>query len=477
MSGVTLESIGPRALSTREGEVAVVGLGRSGVPVARLLARAGNRVYASDAGTGEAIEAVVAGLRRDGITADAGSHDLDRIRRASAVVISPGIPPDAAPLRAAKEAGVQILGEADIGLRALPHTRVIAITGTNGKTTTTALTGRLLRSLGRDAVEGGNIGTPISQYALEGRAPEWVALELSSFQLRHLPSLRPDVGVVTNLASDHLDWYSSISEYWADKALLFSSDDDGSRWVLNADDAEVQALYKLLPPSHPSRSGLKGAVHRFSLEDTTTAASFDRQSGWMNLLGKPLLRREELPLLGDHNVANALAAALAVASADPAHSTPEALEAIGESLRNAGALPHRMEPVGEYDGVLWINDSKATNVSSTVVALGGMTRPYVLLLGGRHKGEPYTSLAGPFSKFGRVVLAYGEAADKVKQDLGALIPVERVEGGFDAVIERARELARPGDAVLLSPACSSYDMFRNYEERGAAFRSGATRGA
>jgi UDP-N-acetylmuramoylalanine--D-glutamate ligase len=194
-------------------------------------------------------------------------------------------------------------------------------------------------------------------------------------------------------------------------------------------------------------------------------------------LGKPLLRREELPLLGDHNVANALAAALAVASADPAHSTPEALMALGESLRNAGALPHRMEPVGEYDGVLWINDSKATNVSSTVVALGGMTRPYVLLLGGRHKGEPYTSLAGPFSKFGRVVLAYGEAADKVKQDLGALVPVERVEGGFDAVIERARELARPGDAVLLSPACSSYDMFRNYEERGAAFRSGAARGA
>lgn len=470
-----LGSIAPGRLSPRSGEVAVIGLGRSGVPVARLLASAGNRVYASDSSTGDHLEAAAAALRADGIDTDIGVHNLERVANAAVLVTSPGIPPHAAPLRVAGESGVPILGELDIALRAMPATRVIAVTGTNGKTTTTALVGRLLRSLGRDAVEGGNIGTPLSQYALESRHPQWVALELSSFQLRHVPSLQPTAGVVTNLASDHLDWYESVDEYWADKALIFESDSTGSCWVLNGDDAAVLSLHERLPEQHESRRALRGATRRFSLVDSSADACFDRQSGYLKLFDEPLLQREQFPLLGDHNVANALAAALAVACAHPNHATAEAREIIAESLRNAGALPHRMEPVGDYDGVLWINDSKATNVSSTLVALDGMTRPYILLLGGRHKGESYAAIAEPFVRHGRVVLAYGEAAPTVQRDLGGLLPVERIDGDFDAVMERARELARPGDAVLLSPACSSYDMFRNYEERGAAFRLAAAR--
>jgi UDP-N-acetylmuramoylalanine--D-glutamate ligase len=186
--------------------------------------------------------------------------------------------------------------------------------------------------------------------------------------------------------------------------------------------------------------------------------------------GHHILYRDELHLIGDHNVENAMAAALAVIVADTRHQTPEALARIGEGLRSFRALSHRLEIVGDFSGVRWINDSKATNVSSTLVALQGMTRPTILLLGGRHKGEPYTALAEPLRRVGKAVIAYGEAGPLVERDLGGVIPVHRLSTDFREVIERARMLAEPGDVVLLSPACSSYDMFKNYEERGAAFR-------
>jgi UDP-N-acetylmuramoylalanine--D-glutamate ligase len=188
------------------------------------------------------------------------------------------------------------------------------------------------------------------------------------------------------------------------------------------------------------------------------------------VLGRPLLPRADLPLLGDHNVANALAASLAVMLADRAHAAPEARASIADALRRFRALEHRNEPVGEFGGVLWVNDSKSTSVAATLVALRGMTRPTVLLLGGRHKGEPYASLADEVRRTVRTVLAYGESAPLIERDLGAVVPVERLGSSFPEVIRRARKVARPGDAVLLSPACSSYDMFHNYEERGAAFK-------
>ena len=188
------------------------------------------------------------------------------------------------------------------------------------------------------------------------------------------------------------------------------------------------------------------------------------------VLGSPLLPRADLPLLGDHNVANALAASLAVMIADPAHAGADARLAIADALRRFRALEHRNEPVGEFGGVLWVNDSKSTSVAATLVALRGMSRPTVLLLGGRHKGEPYTSLADEVRRTARTVLAYGESAPLIERDLGAVVPVERLGSSFPEVIQRARDLARPGDAVLLSPACSSYDMFDNYEERGATFK-------
>jgi UDP-N-acetylmuramoylalanine--D-glutamate ligase len=362
---------------------------------------------------------------------------------------------------------VPIVGEIEVALHYLPQLRYVAVTGTNGKTTTTALVGHLLRALGRDAVDAGNIGTPLAELALRDAPPEWAALELSSFQLHDTPSVRPTVGVVTNLSPDHLDRYASVDAYYADKALLFANATSASRWVLNADEPEVLALYRRL---RGAPTELQGETHTFSTRTNAAAAYFDRAGDALVLFEEPLLARSEFPLLGDHNVANALAAALAVAVADAAHGTVEGRRAIADGLRTFRALPHRMEPVGTYGGVEWINDSKATNVASTLVALAGMTKPYVLLLGGRHKGEPYTALAEPFRRLGKVVLAYGEAAPIVERDLGGLVRVERLGSSFPEVMARARSLAGRGEAVLLSPACSSFDMFDNYAQRGAEFR-------
>ena len=440
------------------GEVAVIGLARSGRAAARVLAARGQKVYASDAGTGDAVARVAEELRAAGVQVDVGSHDLARIARASLVVASPGVPPTAPPLRAAADAGVPIVGEVEIALRLLPDLRCIAITGTNGKTTTTSLIGRILEALGLHAATVGNIGAPVVELALQPRPPEWAALELSSFQLHDTPSVEPLVGVLTNLSPNHLDRYDSVEEYYGDKQLLFRNATASSRWVLNRDDEAVRGM----------AAGVPGEQRWFSLEGESDAW-YDRKHDRLVVLGEPLMSRDELPMLGDHNVANALAAALAVMIADPAHRTAAARRTIAEALRGSAPLPHRIEPVADAGGVRWINDSKSTNVASTLVALRGMRGRAVVLLGGRHKGEPYTELIPELQRVARAVVAYGEAAELIAHDLGGAVTVERVDGGFDQVVAHAQALAQRGDVILLSPACSSYDMFANYEERGAAF--------
>jgi UDP-N-acetylmuramoylalanine--D-glutamate ligase len=452
-------------LGRAPGEIAVLGLGKSGMAVCALLRRDGLAVYASDGGTTPAVLANAARLRELGAAVETGAHDLDRIARAALVVASPGVPPTARPLIVAAEHGVPVVGEMEVALQAMPALQCIAITGTNGKTTTTALVGHMLRAF-VNAVDAGNIGTPLAEFALQSPQPAWAALECSSFQLHDTPGIAPTVGVVTNLSPDHLDRYPTVDEYYGDKARLFANATPASRWVLNGDDDGVLHLYDRL-----GRGGsLPGLVRTFRV-GAPADAWFERETGMLHLLGEPLLARDAFPLVGDHNVANALAAALAVVTAFPHADVALLRTTIAAQLCTFHALPNRLEPVHTTDGRLWLNDSKATNVSSTLVAVQGMTRPFVLLLGGRHKGEPYTALATPFASYGKMVIAYGEAAGDVVHDLGGLVPVERVDGSFEAVIERARALSVPGDAILMSPACSSYDMFTNYEERGAAFRT------
>ncbi len=390
--------------------MAVVGLGKSGVAAARLLAREGVRVYASDGSDHPYAAGALDALRAlPGVEVEVGRHDLAKIRAAAGVVVSPGVPPDAPPVAAARQAKGAIVSELDLGFRALADgTRCIAITGTNGKTTTTALVAHLLTVGGRRATAGGNIGRPLADIALAGDRYDWLSVEVSSFQLHDSPHFTPDIGIVTNLA--------------------------------------------------PAR----GRRAAFSLRQPADAW-YEAPAGVLRLGSDVLARREDLHLLGDHNVANALAAALAVRAAGVPPGT------IAAGLRSFQPLPHRLELVRDVEGVRWINDSKATNIASTVVAVEAMDRPFVLLLGGRHKGEPYTRLAPLLENRCRLVIAYGESGPIVEQDLGGRVPLERGTT-FADVIARAQRAAKRGDAVLLSPACSSYDMFKNYEERGATFR-------
>ncbi len=466
--------------------VAVIGLGKSGISVARLLVKNGYTVYASDSNESPGASLVEAGeaLRKSGIDVELGSHDAEKIKNSSLLIVSPGIDPKTEIVQLAVKAGVPIVSEIEVAIHFLGNTRYIAITGTNGKTTTTALTAHLLKSLGVTAIAAGNIGTPLAEVALMDTRPEWVALELSSFQLHDTPSIDPDVGVLLNLSPDHLDRYESIDDYYADKLKLFANADENSQWVLNGDDFTIQALVKDVAGVHREFTVAPGE------EGTRSDAFFARASNQLVVFKEGILPRIDLPLIGTHNAANALAAVLAVMTASPEFRSPEAVKKLADGLRTFSALPNRLEIVGEWNGVQFINDSKATNVSSTFVAVTGMTRPTVLLLGGRHKGESYSSLAQPIQDHVKHVVAYGESAETIYRDLSQVVKVTKVEPVseiesdatpnhassssvnhpyFERVLRTAISLSEPGDSILLSPACSSFDMFRNYEERGATF--------
>jgi len=456
-------------------EVAVIGLGRSGASAAHLLRMQGVAVYASDAASGEAVERAAAELRAAGVVVDVGSHDFKRIAKAHCCVVSPGVPPNAPPLAAARAAGKPIYSEIELALSQLGDARYVATTGTNGKTTVTALIAHLMRSLGVNADEAGNIGTPLAEIALRADEPAWLSLELSSFQLHDTPSVNPAVAVLTNLAPDHLDRYPDLESYYADKDLLFRNASAETVRVVNADDLEVMRRTSRVEGKASRFSVLRddveawyyAAAKTLMLTEAAASARGDGNPG----TSSSLLQRDELPLLGIHNVANALAAALAVHEALPEARSKAGRAKLADGLRSFVAPPHRLEKVGEFGGVLWVNDSKATNVGAARVAIEAMERPTVLLLGGRHKGEPYSNLLAAMEGRVKAVIAYGESESIVLNDLKGHVPVEQGGSSFEHVIARARALAAPGDTVLLAPACSSFDMFKNYDERGAAFRA------
>lgn len=439
--------------------IGVLGMARSGIAASRLALSRGASVYASDAGTGKTVRQAGEKLRELGADVDVGKHDLAKLAACDRIVLSPGIPPSAPVLNAPELAGIPIVPEMEFAYYELEGP-VIAVTGTNGKTTVTALTAHVLRAAGVDAEAGGNIGVALSELALRDPQPAVTVVECSSFQLGRTREFAPAVGVLTNLAPDHLDWYETVEDYYADKARLFANATAESRWVVNGEDAEAVALL----------DDASGERFFFRIASEPTPGEhggyLDGERLTVRLLDgdHAVIDRSELKILGPHNVANALASSLA------AVLVGASLEGVAAGLRTFEPMSHRLEPIAEKSGVLWINDSKATNIASASVAICSMDRPTVLLLGGRHKREPYHRLIDVMRGRVRQVVAFGEAAELIEAALGDALPVERVAGPFEAVLERAAELARPGDAVLLSPACSSYDMFRDYEDRGQQFR-------
>ncbi|MGI9039249.1 MAG: UDP-N-acetylmuramoyl-L-alanine--D-glutamate ligase [Gemmatimonadota bacterium] len=439
-------------------QVSILGLGVSGTAAARLAAARGADVYASDAFAGVEQTEAAAKLSAEGIDAEAGRHDMDRILASELVVVSPGISPFSEVRQQISREGIRTIAEVELAFGAL-SSRVIGITGTNGKTTTTQLTADILVASGMSAVAGGNIGRPLSWTAIEKEQPDWVVVELSSFQLADLETFQMDIGALLNLAPDHLDRYRDLQAYYADKKRLFSAGRDDTGWILNADDEAVLDL----------ASGAAGSErYLFSVGKEVERGAWLADDGVLRgrLAGDDVetwLPADEIPLIGPHNVANALAAALAARLAgSPA-------TAVGDGLRRAQGLPHRLAPVADRGGVTWINDSKATNVAAATAAVRAFDRPIVLMLGGRHKGEPYTAIAAAAADRLRAIVAFGEAAPKIVAELGDVAPEVSVENGMDAAVRAAARHAVSGDVVLFSPACSSFDMYPNYEVRGEAF--------
>ena len=442
--------------------IAVLGLARSGRAAAQLALSKGIDVYAADAADSEELRRGAGELGSQGAEVELGRIAVEKLLAVDAMVVSPGIPPRTPPLDDPRLQAVKRISEVEFASRFL-SAHVIAITGTNGKSTTTALAGHLLTTGGLNAAVAGNIGNALSNVALLDEQPDWVVVEVSSFQLADVDTFAPKIGVVTNLSPDHLDRYESVAAYYADKANLFMRSSTDTIWILNGEDPEVMAL-----PG--DAEGRRLVFKTNALLEEGEHGAFISGDGDLVIkvdsLHTHLVNISELQLLGRHNHANALAAALI------AIGTGVALPSIREGLKTFGGLPHRLQVVSKAHDVTWINDSKATNIASTIVALQSVTQPTVLLLGGRHKGEPYTELLPHMSQVKRV-LAYGEAAPLIVQDLQGHAEVELVAGDFDVVMARAAATAVKGDAVLLSPACSSFDMFRNYEERGDAFARAA----
>lgn len=435
--------------------VGVLGLGRSGRAVARLLARAGATVYASDLASGDAVTAAAAALAAEGIGAEVGGHDIDRLTACDWIVLSPGIAPSAAILVDPRVAEPPIYSEIEVASW-FAEAPIAAVTGTNGKTTTTELLGHIVRTAGLRASVAGNVGYAFSAAVLEEPDVDWHVLEVSSFQLARIDHFRPRVAVVLNLTPDHLDVYPDMETYAGDKRRIAENQTPGDHLCLNAEDPALTPLYEGVGAAERHAFDRRGPVPRGAFVE----------EGWIALTGPAgadrVLPVDRLRIPGAHNVQNALAATLAAALMGVER------EAISQGLASFEGVAHRLQTVHEEGGVRWVNDSKATNVDSALVALQAFDSPLVVILGGRHKGAPYGPLA-PYLARARAVLAIGEAAPRIAEELGGAANVEVVET-LERAVERARTLARPGDVVLLSPACSSYDQFTDYAQRGERFR-------
>jgi UDP-N-acetylmuramoylalanine--D-glutamate ligase len=441
------------------GEVVVIGLARSGIAAAEFLARRGERVVAADAKDAGALPAEALALRERGVRLELGPHRRETFTAASMVVVSPGVPWELPELQAARQAGVSVIAEIELAFRHL-RGRVAAITGTKGKSTTTAALGAMLREAGKDARVGGNIGSPLIGLVEGSTDATAFAVEVSSFQLEGTERFHPHVAVWLNLSPDHLDRHPSLEAYIAAKARLFAHQEAGDWAVVNADDPVV------LEQARAARA--RQLPFRVTGEPLPAGdgAFFEAGLARMRLDGREetLFRRDEVLLPGAHLAGDLLVAAAA------ARLLGAPVVAIDRAVRGFRGVEHVLEHVATIDGVDYYDDSKATNVEAARRSIEAFDRPVLVLLGGRYKGGDFALLAPALRHHGRRVLAIGEARERVRSALEGVVPVD-VCGSLREAAERARAGARPGDVVLLAPACSSFDMFADYSDRGRAWKA------
>jgi UDP-N-acetylmuramoylalanine--D-glutamate ligase len=437
--------------------VTVAGAARSGLAAAELLARRGARVTLSDV-RAEVPDADA--LARLGVALELGGHALETFTGADLVVLSPGVPPEQPAVAAARARGVPVIGEIELAARWLLG-RVIAITGTKGKSTTTALTGRILEAAGFAVTVGGNIGAPLSAQVPLSTPATLHVVETSSFQLEQIESFRPWIAVMLNFSADHLDRHPSVQAYAAAKARIFENQ-LGDDWaVVNADDPMVLEL------ARQGRARQRRFARRRLLDEGTGIVD-----GWIverrGAGTERLVPLAAIRLLGPHLVDDVMAAATVGSIAGAA---PAAMTAAVESF---AGLEHAMELVAEVEGVRFVNDSKATNVDAALRAIESFDGGLVPIMGGHFKGGDLAALRGPLAARARAVVAIGEARPRLRAAFAGVVGV-REAGSLDEAVEVAFELAKPGGVVLLAPACASFDMFRDYAERGRVFKAAVAR--
>lgn len=446
-------------MDIRGKKIFILGAARTGMAAALLSKEKGAIPFVSDIKQESQLSENFKWLKDQGIEFEAGKNSFDRIKHYDMLIISPGINLSEETIEKIKSFNIPILSELEFACRFI-DVPIIAITGTNGKSTTTALIGHIINNAGRAAFVGGNIGNPISNMLTEKRDYECAVIEVSSFMLENIERFKPDIVVFTNISPDHLDRYRDYEEYKRAKLEIFKNIDDRCFVVLNKDCEEliqITAKWNLKKYlfSKMYNSGVAAyAIKREDFYEIVISVDTDKEKIIYN----------NKKLVGDHNLENVLAASLAT-SIFGISSTD-----IQNGINSFLGLEHRIEYVDEIRGIRFYNDSKATNVDSTMVALKSFDKGIIWIAGGRHKGTPYTILSELVKRRVRKIIAIGEAAGIIKNDLGEIVDVEIVGSDFEMAVKRAFESANRGDVILLSPACSSYDMFTNYEERGRKFK-------
>ena len=432
----------------------VVGLARTGVATSVFCAARGARVTATDSRTETEIGEAIAKLKDAGVMLELGSHREKTFLEQDLIVPSPGVPADEAHLQAARAKGIAIWSEIELAYRFMKG-RLIGITGSNGKTTTTSLVEHILKTAGMQTILAGNIGTPLIGCVDAMKDDSCTVVELSSFQLELIDTFRPNISVFLNLTPDHLDRHHTFEAYGAAKAHIFENQTGEDAAILNADDAATTPYAPSLP-----------RVYWFSRKQRVAQGTYVRgeeivfrQDGAEEIL----LKLEDIPLAGAHNVENTLAASAAARLAGAPAS------AIAKGVRSFAGVEHRLEFVAEIAGVRYYNDSKATNVDATLKALEAFPGRILVILGGKDKGSDYAPLQKPLREKAILALLIGAAAEKIEKQISGSVALDRAET-LERAVETASHAAQRGDVVLLAPACASFDQFQNYEHRGRVFK-------
>lgn len=433
--------------------VVILGAGESGTGAALLAKAKGLEVFVSDQGSIK--DTYKDDLIRNKIEFEELTHTEEKILNANLVIKSPGIPEKAEIIKKLKAKNVEIIDEIEFGFRHLTG-KVIAITGTNGKTTTTLLIYHLMKSAGFSVALAGNVGESLARKVANGKH-DWYVLEISSFQLDGTKTFKPEIGVLLNITPDHLDRYEyKLQNYINSKFQIIQKMDATSKFIYYADDeviAKEMASKSTTAPKIP-----------VSLKNTTSPVFYDGKAMQFTLAEKFTLLQSDTTLKGPHNLINTMAAVTAV------YLAGAKLEAIREALKTFKNAPHRLEPVGTVNGVEFINDSKATNVDSVVYALGSYNQPLIWIAGGIDKGNDYNLIKDQVKAKVKTLICLGTDNKKLKDFFGGIVPTIRETQNVEELVKIALQEAQKGDVVLLSPACASFDLFKNYEDRGDQFR-------